>query len=424
MFKGGRKLLISVICCVVIIGLFCVVGFNRGFKINGVSVNYNTLDEETIKAEILKKDSENNIFKDDNNLGLNDFVVVDYVGLDKLVNRGILNYFLDSVICNSYTLPKEVMINYDGLIDFFDSYNKDATKSINAKIKHDNDKYYIKEEVYGNEIDIERLFGDLQSGKTGLDIKDYYVKPTKTKEMLESKVDELNKYVNWSVTYTNGKEVKAGVSCVRLDKKGSIKLDTKWLLPKVREVISNYNTFGRTRKFKTHTGKVIKVSGGTWGSETDSVSETKYLIKKFKKGKLVTNRKPCMLREYEDFGNTYVEVSISEQHIYVYKNGKLKMDSGIVTGDTVKGHDTPKGSYFISECINGKYLVGDDYKTWVNKWMRLTNMGIGLHDATWRSNFGGAIFRGNGSHGCINLPMSFASQLFEMSYVGMPVIIY
>lgn len=99
------------------------------------------------------------------------------------------------------------------------------------------------------------------------------------------------------------------------------------------------------------------------------------------------------------------------------------MDSGVVTGTKGK-HDTPKGLYYISECIPGKYLVGDGYKTWVNKWMRLTNQGVGLHDATWRSIFGDSIYTYSGSHGCINLPSSFADKLFKVAYTGMPTIIY
>ena len=100
------------------------------------------------------------------------------------------------------------------------------------------------------------------------------------------------------------------------------------------------------------------------------------------------------------------------------------MDTDCVTGDAHLSRDTPKGVYYISECIDGKYLIGDDYKTWVNKWMRLTNTGIGLHDAYWRSAFGGSIYKTNGSHGCINLPAKFASNLFKKAYRGMPVIIY
>ena len=52
------------------------------------------------------------------------------------------------------------------------------------------------------------------------------------------------------------------------------------------------------------------------------------------------------------------------------------------------------------------------------------NGDVGLHDADWRSNFGGDIYKNNGSHGCINLPPGNAKTIFELVYPGMPVIVH
>ena len=52
------------------------------------------------------------------------------------------------------------------------------------------------------------------------------------------------------------------------------------------------------------------------------------------------------------------------------------------------------------------------------------NGGIGMHDATWRSSFGGTIYKTGGSHGCINLPHSVAKKIYENIQAGMPVICY
>ena len=49
---------------------------------------------------------------------------------------------------------------------------------------------------------------------------------------------------------------------------------------------------------------------------------------------------------------------------------------------------------------------------------------MGLHDATWRSNFGGTIYLSNGSHGCINVPPSVMGNLYGKTFNGMPVIVY
>jgi lipoprotein-anchoring transpeptidase ErfK/SrfK len=49
---------------------------------------------------------------------------------------------------------------------------------------------------------------------------------------------------------------------------------------------------------------------------------------------------------------------------------------------------------------------------------------FGMHDATWRSEFGGDIYLTNGSHGCLNLPLDKAAELYNYLYTGYPVICY
>ena len=50
--------------------------------------------------------------------------------------------------------------------------------------------------------------------------------------------------------------------------------------------------------------------------------------------------------------------------------------------------------------------------------------GWGLHDADWRSSFGGSIYKGGGSHGCVNLPPDVAKKMYAQMEVGTPVIVY
>lgn len=52
------------------------------------------------------------------------------------------------------------------------------------------------------------------------------------------------------------------------------------------------------------------------------------------------------------------------------------------------------------------------------------NGNIGLHDADWRTSFGGQIYRTNGSHGCVNLPPDYARRIYDVVQTGTPVICY
>lgn len=113
---------------------------------------------------------------------------------------------------------------------------------------------------------------------------------------------------------------------------------------------------------------------------------------------------------------TYIKVSISKQKLWYYKKGKLKYSSNVVTG-LRNEHDTPRGTFTIQGKMRKVYLIGEDYKTYVNYWMPF-NGPYGLHDATWRSYFGGTIYKYNGSHGCVNLPYKTAKYLYNHVPVG------
>lgn len=120
--------------------------------------------------------------------------------------------------------------------------------------------------------------------------------------------------------------------------------------------------------------------------------------------------------------STYVDINIDAQTLTYYKDNQIVLQSSIVTGNVSKGRSTPKGIFEIYSKVNGKYLTGPTWKNWVDYWMPF-NQSIGLHDATWRSEFGGTIYQNSGSHGCVNLPHDVASQLFSMVEQGTIVVV-
>jgi lipoprotein-anchoring transpeptidase ErfK/SrfK len=56
--------------------------------------------------------------------------------------------------------------------------------------------------------------------------------------------------------------------------------------------------------------------------------------------------------------------------------------------------------------------------------MAFIGSSYGMHDATWRTNFGGNIYQSGGSHGCVNMPYESAARLYEIIEPGTPVLIY
>lgn len=184
----------------------------------------------------------------------------------------------------------------------------------------------------------------------------------------------------------------------------------------------SYDTVGKSYSFKTHDGSEVDVINVTLGKHVWRDKETEYIIDQLSSRSSSTDRVPEFYG-VQEIGDTYIEVSIKDQHLWHFVKGELCCESDVVTG-RVNGRDTPTGVYYISEMLPGKTLRGPGYATPVKRWMRLTNSGVGLHDAGWRRSFGGNIYKTSGSHGCINLPSSFAFKLYDEVSNKTPVVIY
>jgi len=122
---------------------------------------------------------------------------------------------------------------------------------------------------------------------------------------------------------------------------------------------------------------------------------------------------------YKDF----VEVSLAEQKLWLFKDGNLIIETDIVTGNEKLGRTTPVGNYKILYKQKNKTLRGPGYASFVSYWMPFYN-GYGLHDANWRRTFGSNIYERGGSHGCVNLPPKIAPLVYQNVEIGMPVLIH
>jgi len=119
---------------------------------------------------------------------------------------------------------------------------------------------------------------------------------------------------------------------------------------------------------------------------------------------------------------TYVDVDISEQTLRYYVKGKLVLTSPVVTGRP--SMPTVQGTFSVYLKSRNTYLTGPGYHTMVSYWMPFYK-GYGLHDAVWQAKFGGTRYKdGYGSHGCVNMPLAKARDLYGMIAVGTKVIVH
>lgn len=118
--------------------------------------------------------------------------------------------------------------------------------------------------------------------------------------------------------------------------------------------------------------------------------------------------------------NPYIVVSISKQTLKYYEYDRLVLSSNIVTGINGK---TPIGTFKILNKARNITLKGKDYESFVNYWIAFLGSSFGFHDASWRSSFGGSIYKANGSHGCVNMPYNKVQQLYNIAPIGTTVYI-
>lgn len=90
-------------------------------------------------------------------------------------------------------------------------------------------------------------------------------------------------------------------------------------------------------------------------------------------------------RGLDDIGDTYIEVDMTEQKLYYYEEGKLLIDTPVVTGNTSLRRGTPCGTNYVYAKQKNRTLRGADYESFVRYWIPVKGA-IGIHDASWRSD--------------------------------------
>lgn len=137
----------------------------------------------------------------------------------------------------------------------------------------------------------------------------------------------------------------------------------------------------------------------------------------------------CFIQHYDHpwVGDTYIEISIANQHMWYYVNGQLLVDTPVVTGCVADGDDTRKGVFYVKYLDERAFLSGGSTNRgggyWVDYWMPFDGH-IGLHDAQWVTEFGGDIYLENGSHGCVNTPLEAMKIIFENTERFCTVVVY
>ncbi|MBQ1478000.1 MAG: L,D-transpeptidase [Erysipelotrichaceae bacterium] len=127
-----------------------------------------------------------------------------------------------------------------------------------------------------------------------------------------------------------------------------------------------------------------------------------------------------------------IDVDYSEQTLRYYENGNLIFSSDIVTGNAATYTIIDYGTYYVQRKKQGATLRGSDYTEYVDFWIGFGRSGhysdgggiLGIHDASWRSEFGGDIWLSDPSHGCVNMPRDNEERLYNAVDIGTEIHIH
>ncbi|WP_346708621.1 L,D-transpeptidase family protein [Massilistercora timonensis] len=372
--------------------------------------------------------------------------------LEKLV-KGQKNFLWLKALWDHPELEAKVGVKYDedalarqieGLA-CMDPENQ--VKSVNAHPEFKETQFEIVPEVVGTQINTEVFNEAIRTSIDGfqhtMDLSETgsYIQPAfveDSPEVIEAN-KEMNEYLKAKITYDFDPEtevVDASVisQWVKVNDKMEVTFDKKAVKKYIGELADKYDTKGKSRKFTTATGNTVTVEGGAYGWKINQDEEYKALTENIKKGETVTREPKYSSRAAShgaiDIGNTYAEVDLTNQRAYFIKNGKVVLDSPVVTGNPNKGNATPQGTDSLTYKTRNAVLRGDrlpdgsySYESPVKYWMPF-NGGIGFHDASWQSAFGGTRYKTHGSHGCINMPTDQAAKMYELISDGTPVVVH
>lgn len=425
--------------------------FLKGTVVNDIDVSGMTIDElnqkiSLYKLTIIERTAEGDYVEET--------ISGDEVGL-QLSSTKDLSKILESqkkgkwITENGKTYEIDDFVDYDEdiwkqcmgyLKAFSDEFQQAPTDAYISEYDEEANTYQIVPETQGNQVKKKKVMKLLSDAvrqletKINLEEEDSYVRPSvySDDEQLNTLLTNMNNFVNVTITYTFGDNIEVVDGdlihqWIIVNEDNTISLDTTYVDEYVASLRKKYDSIFRPRTFITTSGKEITLSTGDYGWWMNYVQEAKELAAMITAGES-GERTPVYYQtaaQYgkPDYGDTYIELNLTAQHMYYYEEGSLVLESDFVSGNSSRGNATPDGVYGITYKQRNATLVGEDYETPVSYWMPFNNH-IGLHDATWRYKFGSDIYKTSGSHGCINLPYKVAQELYSRISQGTPVICY
>lgn len=364
-----------------------------------------------------------------------------YYWVENLQTSSQENLEADSYVCNKERLQ-----------DCFESmeFVGEAKNNLKGVSLEYTDQGYVLRDGNSERLNVEHAYGYLEEclsqGETYVDLRTGDCYETLEDSQQDLKLRELwsrlQSFFDCKIVYDMGAEsipltpeitsgflVRGEDGLPALDELGEVMLDEEGVRAWVQQLAEDYNTCGTTLEFQSTRGDTVSVAYDTYGTELNVEEEIAYLMAALSETREETEnhvpayRQQGFVRGLDDIGGTYIEIDMTEQRMYYYVDWELVLDTDVVTGNINRGMGTPEGVNFVYFMQRNRVLRGPGYASPVKFWMAVKGR-VGIHDASWQPIFGGERYKTNGSRGCINTPTDVMAELYEMTELGTPVIMF
>ena len=315
--------------------------------------------------------------------------------------------------------------------------------------------YTVHDAVAGDELNESAVQAGLQQAASGLAVTadgpadasfeltsvDCYRKPAVTADSLTDTPDslfrtalaELEVKVDFnkdSEFLPHGEETLSShdlASILDLDADGKVTIDEKVLAETISKWATKYNQYDAPFIFDSWVKGLTQIDFVTCDYLIDAQSVMEQIraqLLTMESGEVDADA-ACYDKTGKPFslGDSYVEVDFDNQQMTFIKDGRLIVNTNIVSG-ALNGHQTPTGLYEAHGKEHDVWLKGDDYLVFVKYWVSVVGDLIGLHDASWRDNFGASFYVYGGSHGCVNTPEQAMALIWNLIEDGTPVLMH
>ena len=270
----------------------------------------------------------------------------------------------------SYDLPRIVEYKEEALdqklegLTFFKRENIRAPSNAYIAYSEEANQYVIIAAKPGMEVlkdkAVEVIKEAILSLQTSVDLEDagcYKIAAVdEDNEDLKAALETANRYLSANITYDwNENEVLVDRDVIRdwvTINGNKVELDEEEITKFLQEQAEEYDTYNKNRIFETTDAREIELIGNAYGWETDVKTETEALTKAVKNGetieKVPAHSDVAPAAGQVEIGDSYVEIDLGNQHLYLYVDGELILESDFVSGNASRGWNTPAGVFSLT----------------------------------------------------------------------------